>query len=415
MRRPINSSLSPNTESDDILRAITALGNPVIWGGTDALQSVRDWFTRTYGSGPVYLVNSGRSGLYLLLRAFGIGPGDDVLVQAFTCVAVPNSVLWCGAVPVYVDIDDSLNMDVRDLERKLTKQTRAVIIQHTFGFPAQMERIRAFCHKHTILLIEDCAHALGASSGGRLLGTWGDAAFFSFGRDKVVSSVFGGAAMINARHPQAVAALARLHRELPQPGFWWTLRQLLHPLAFAVILPTYLSGLGKALLVGLQKLGLLSFPVYPLEKRGGQPADFPAAYPNALAYLLELQLSKLERFVVSRRRTAAYYRVELAKLPGCTLPSVSPESGYLRFPVRLKTPDALMRFSRRRGILLGNWYRHVVDPAGVDLEAVRYRAGTCPAAEAAVQEMVNLPTLISEAEAEQVVAAVRDYVNTHRD
>ena len=120
-----------------------------------------------------------------------IGEGDEVLVQAFTCVAVPNSVLWAQATPVYADIDATLNIDPIDVEKKITNRTKAIIVQHTFGIPADMDALVALAKKHNILLIEDCAHSLGATYKGKKVGTFGDAAFFSFGRDKVVSSVFG--------------------------------------------------------------------------------------------------------------------------------------------------------------------------------------------------------------------------------
>src|SRR5581483_4013141 len=112
--------------------------------------------------------------------------------QAFTCVAVPNSVLWTGAKAIYADIDETGNLDPKDLEKKITKKTKAVIIQHTFGIAANMDAIQKVLKGKKIILIEDCAHALGASYKGKKLGTFGEFAFFSFGRDKVISSVFGG-------------------------------------------------------------------------------------------------------------------------------------------------------------------------------------------------------------------------------
>ena len=116
--------------------------------------------------------------------------------------------------------------------------------------------------KHKVFVIEDCAHALGAVYKGKKVGTIGDAAFFSFGRDKIISSVFGGAAI--AKNRQAAQRLEIIEHALPNPSFFWIFQQLCHPVTMSVILPFYKSGIGKILLVLLQQLHFLSFPLFRL-------------------------------------------------------------------------------------------------------------------------------------------------------
>ena len=303
--RIISASLSPNAEKEDVLAALRILFQPARWISGSGRQAVETWFAKYFGNSQALTFNSGRSALYAILRAFGIGTGDEVLVQAFTCVAVPNSVLWTGAKPVYVDIDDTLNLDPAEAERKISKRTRALVVQHTFGTPADMEKLLAIARKHRLLVIEDCAHSLGAVHNGRKVGAFGDAACFSFGRDKAVSSVFGGLALVAVRHDAAWKRLKELHSRAPYPTGFWVLQQILHPIAFAVILPLYRLGVGKGLLFALQKLRLLGFPVYAEEKEGRRPSVFPGKYPNALAVLLVHQLKKLERFNAGRRARSA--------------------------------------------------------------------------------------------------------------
>src|SRR3989344_9394741 len=107
MRRVISASLSPNTQLDDVYRALSVLLRPWVWQKGNAVDKVGYWFTEYFGTRSVATFNSGRSAFLALLRAFRIGKGDEVIIQAFTCVAVPNSVLWAGARPVYADIDGS--------------------------------------------------------------------------------------------------------------------------------------------------------------------------------------------------------------------------------------------------------------------------------------------------------------------
>lgn len=394
--RVISASLSPNTEKDDVILALKTLFSPWKWKEGKEQREIGKWFKDYFQQEPIFF-NSGRSAFLAILKAFNIGKGDEVLIQAFTCVAVPNSVLWSGAVPVYVDIDNTLNMDPEDAQKKVTKKTKALIIQHTFGVPAQVDKLLAIAKKHKLIVIEDCAHLLGATYKGQKVGTVGDAAFFSFGRDKVVSSVWGGMTISNNKYK--ISNIKKYQKSLFYPSFFWILQQLLHPIVFSVILPLYDVGIGKILLVLLQKLLLLSFPVYPEEKRGRQPKDFPARYPNALAVLLLNQLRKLERY--NRQR------VEIVKLYCEYFKSQQNITATLRYPIFVPDPSEIIKKAKSQNILLGNWYHKVIDPAGVDYTAVGYILGSCPKAEKAAQYIVNLPTRISREEAKRVLDCVK--------
>ncbi|MBI3577725.1 aminotransferase class I/II-fold pyridoxal phosphate-dependent enzyme [Candidatus Gottesmanbacteria bacterium] len=397
----ISPSLSPNTDRADVLKAIEVLFAPQMWKEGNAQDEVHRWFRKYLGAGEIAFFNSGRSALLAILQAFGIGPGDEVLVQAFTCVAVPNSVLWAGAKPVYVDIDDSYNMDPKDAEKKITKKTKALIVQHTFGIPAQVDRLLALAKKHKLMVIEDCAHALGATYKGKRLGTLGDASFFSFGRDKVVSSVWGGMGYIKSQNSnlKSQKELKKYEQSLTYPSIFWIFQQLLHPIAFSLILPLYDVGVGKVLLVLLQKMKLLSFPVYTEEKSGRQPQEFPKRYPNALATLLKVQLNKLERYNKKRRDSARYYSNSLKK-------PIVPGASYLRYPILVEDPASVTQKAKKQGILLGNWYHDTIDPTGVEYEAIGYEVGSSPKAEEAANHILNLPTNVTEQEASIILSYV---------
>ncbi len=406
--RLVSASLSPNVQKDDVFLALRVLFSPTRWVTGNSRQMVEKWFAKFFNNSQVLTFNSGRSALFAILRAFGIGSGDEVIVQAFTCVAVPNSVVWCGATPVYVDIDKTFNIDPNKLERKITNATRAIIVQHTFGTPADMDQIMAIATKHKILVIEDCAHSLGATYKGRMVGSMGDAAAFSFGRDKIVSSVFGGLALIAKRHGSQWSRLKELHNAMPYPSGFWIVQQLVHPVAFALILPWYRMGVGKVFLFVLQKIGLLGFPVYAEEKNAHRPTVFPRKYPNALATLLLQQLKKLERYNKKRQAAANLYAEKLNKKDNFQLPVLVAGSVYLRYPILVSAPSPLLDKAKHHGILLGNWYHSIIDPTGVNFAKVSYTKGMCPVAEEAASRVINLPTNISEKEVLRVIKELRD-------
>ncbi len=407
-RRIISPSLSPNTETDDVIEALRVLVTPSSWQEGEAIREAEQWFTEYLDTSTVVSFDSGRSALLAILRAFDIGVGDEVLVQAFTCVAVPNSVRWAGAKCAFVDIDDTLNIDPKDIEKKVSQQSKAIVVQHTFGVPAQMDKVIAIAKKHGLFIIEDCAHSLGATYQGKRVGTLGDAALFSFGRDKVVSSVWGGVATLNIKYQKSNIKykLKQIQENLSYPSHWWILQQLSHPVAFAAVLPMYNMVVGKVLLEIFKRVRLLSVPVYEEEKKGHQPSLMPRRYPNALARLLVSQLAKLARYNDQRRRVASYYWGALRAQKHLTLPTHKESALYLRFPVLVDNPAEFARRAKRQGILLGNWYHNVIDPKGVDLEAVGYVWGSCPRAQDAAAHIINLPTRISDEEAREVVAAL---------
>ena len=392
LKYPIAISLSPNSQKDDIWQAFKTIFQPWIWKNGSSITLVEEWFKDFLGTNSIVMFNSGRSALFAILKAFDISAGDEVLLQAFTCVAVPNAILWAGAKPVYVDIDESLNIDPGLMEKSINNKTKAIIVQHTFGIPAQINLIKQIAQKYNLVLIEDCAHSLGAEFAGVKVGKFGDAAVFSFGRDKVISSVFGGTATIKSKFKMQNSKLKKHHDKLRYPNSFWIFQQLLHPLVFAIILPLYNLNLGKLILFGMQKLKLLSYPVYEQEKSGVKPEVFPRRFPNALAQLALLQLKKLGKFNKAREDNASYYYRQLGKLSTITLPVKIKGSIYLRFNILISKAEKLLSLAKERGILLGSWYRNIVDPIGVDYVKVGYKIGQCPKAEQVAQLSVNLPT-----------------------
>src|SRR3989338_4102931 len=135
----ISISLSPNTQKDDILLALKVLFQPWKWKRGIDIEKFEGKLSQVLGIKNVVSFNSGRSSLLAIFDALNFEKGSEILLQAFTCNAVPNPVIWSGLRPVFVDCSADYNIDITDLERKITPLSRAVIIQHTFGIPADIK------------------------------------------------------------------------------------------------------------------------------------------------------------------------------------------------------------------------------------------------------------------------------------
>ncbi|MBI1882426.1 MAG: DegT/DnrJ/EryC1/StrS family aminotransferase, partial [Chloroflexi bacterium] len=137
-------------------------------------------------------VNSGSTALWVALVGLGIGPGDEVIVPGFTFIASISSIIFARAVPVLAEIDRTFNLDPADVERKITPRTKAIMAVHLMGNPARMDELKAIAERHGLILLEDCAQALGASYQGRAVGSMGHAGAFSFNYAKIITAGEGG-------------------------------------------------------------------------------------------------------------------------------------------------------------------------------------------------------------------------------
>lgn len=164
------------------------------------LHAFEEKLAQILGKKYAYGVTSCTTALHLALVAGGIKTGDEVLVSDFSFPATGNVVVHIGAKPIFVDIDSkTFCMDPEDLEKKITKKSKAIIVVHAFGFPAPMEKIVKIAKKHKLLLIEDAACAIGTKYKGKYLGSFGDLGCFSFHPRKVVTTGEGGAIVTDSK------------------------------------------------------------------------------------------------------------------------------------------------------------------------------------------------------------------------
>jgi perosamine synthetase len=136
---------------------------------------------------------NGTAAVHLCLLALGLGPGDEVIVPTLTYIASVNPILYIGATPVFVDSrPDSWQVDPEDVRRKITARTKAIVVVHLYGHPADMSEILRVAGEHDLMVVEDCAEAVGSRIDGRHVGTFGDIAAFSFFGNKTITTGEGG-------------------------------------------------------------------------------------------------------------------------------------------------------------------------------------------------------------------------------
>jgi perosamine synthetase len=237
------------------------------------LEEFESAFAAYHGMPQAVAVSSGTAALHLAIRALGLGNGDEVIVPSFTFIAVANSVVYEGATPVFVDIDPvTLNMDPDRVSEAITTRTKAIVIVHTFGVPAEMDALLALARRHHLAIIEDACEAIGARFNDRLVGTFGDISVFAFYPNKQITTGEGGA--ILTRDTQLAERMRAMRNQGRYPsGDWFQHAEL----GFNYRLSEMACALG---VVQLQRLAEI------LQKR----ANVAKAYDVALAPMSGLSL-----------------------------------------------------------------------------------------------------------------------------
>jgi dTDP-4-amino-4,6-dideoxygalactose transaminase len=336
------------TEIDGAIRHVLDRSDYVLGEAVEAFEIA---FARYCEAKYAVGVDSGFSALELMMRACNIGPGDEVITVTNTFIATALSISRCGAQPVLVDIDPATyNINPTAIEAAITPATRAIIVVHLYGQPADMDPILAIARQHRLLVFEDACQAHGARYKGRRTGTLGDAAAFSFYPTKNLGAFGDGGAVVT--NDPAIAERVRLLRNLGQRV-----------------------------------------------KNHHEIKGFNHRLDTLHAAILAAQLPYLDAWNASRRRAAAMYQEALADLD-LVLPVVSAdvEHVYHLYVVRTRNRNALQAKLGRAGVPTAIHYPTPIhiQPAYSELG---YRKGDFPIAEAYADEVLSLPmfpTLRSE-------------------
>ena len=404
---PIHHTFGPHVDGAYLRRTLALSYMP--WAYREGAE--RDLFRKELAERyamDATLYASGREALLALLQAFDLPAGAEVIVQGFTCVVVPNAIKAAGLRPVYADIDpDTLNLTPETVEAAATPRTRVVICQHTFGIPSPTHELKQLCDAHRWILIEDCAHVLPDKKGPEAVLWHADHSILSFGRDKAISGVGGGAAL--TKDPETARRLRESERKAKDVSVLEVARLLAYPSRMAnVVRP--LSGLKLAgYVVAVQKaLGLFLPVVTPAEKQG-RMARRIRRMPNACAALARSQLAELERINDHRRSLTKIYLEASGRLGWKVMRGIQPSLPLQKFPMFVTGAERIRAALKAKNIHLDDgWTGCVVCPGSCDVAAAGYKAGSDPAAESAAESVLSLPThpTMTRAQADELVDAL---------
>ena len=352
----------------------------------------------------------GRVALYAILQALGIGKGDEVILPGYTCVVVANSIRYTGATPVYADIaPGTFNLAPASIRARLTSRTRAVIAQHTYGIPADLDSLQAIAADYKLQLIEDCAHVLpGAKYRGELLGTSGKAAFFSSQWSKPYTTGLGGLALTRDR--ELAARLSTIQAEFARPALLQNIQLQIQYALYQKLFRPKLYWFSQKSLHALSQLGIFVGSSDAKELIGRRPIDSCWTMGSFQQRAGLRHLENLEANSAHRQSLSRYYSERLRRPQRQFYGDHNAETvTLLRFPVTVDKKQLLLEESSRTGIEIGSWFETPLHPLALaDHRLMQYQVGSCPVAESTASRVINLPLhdRVSRSDADRIVEFV---------
>jgi len=310
-------------------------------------------FTDYIGVKRAVAVNSGTSGLFMCLKAMGIGPGDEVITTPFTFISSTTVIMMTGAKPVFVDIDPvSMNIDHNKIEEKINKNTKAILPVEVFGNPVGIDKVCQIAQKHNLLVMEDSCEALGSTLNGKKTGSFGKMSTFAFYPNKQMTTGEGGIILTDSDDLADTCMALRNQGRHPKSGAWLSHQMLGYNYR--------LSDINCA-------LGIV-------------------------------QLSRIDEFIEKRKRAASYYQNILANDSRVTVPT-DPKNcdiSWFVFVIRLNENytrehrDAILKEMISKGVQVSNYFTPVHLQPFI-AEELGHKVGDFPVTDQICQRTIALP------------------------
>src|SRR5437763_403738 len=401
----------PNTEK--LVAACKARGE-FIQGAQ--IAEFEDAFARRAGGGIAVTAAYGRMAFYYMLKALDLPRGSEIIFPSLTFWVVPELAKVAGLAVVFADVDPkTFTIDPASVERVITEKTRVIVPTHLYGLSCDMDKVEAIAARHNLVVIEDCAHALGATFKGRAVGTFGSGALFSFQTLKPLNCYGGGAALLQDR---ALAAKVRAGVDaLPWPSEKRVTDRLLMGRLQRIFIKPWVFSISLFPVLWIAAWIDANPDVFLWEKIRSLeplPESYAERFPNVQATIGLEALKRLDTWTSQVQANAKYMDSMLGGLPGIQVPRVPPDRTHVYYQYCVYGPDGPKRDELvvrcvRRGIDIETL--HVDVPPDMELfGTVRAEAGGARRAAQALQ--VPVYAGLTRDQIERVATTVRDVLNS---
>lgn len=338
----------------------------------------------------IYTFASGRMGFYSILKSIDIQKDDEIIIPSFTCIVVPNAIIYAGAKPIYCDINEQdFNIDVLKIESLITSKTKVLYAQHTFGQICNIEEIIRIAKKYNLIVIEDTALALGAKLNNKYAGTIGDFGYFSTDRSKVINTGLGGIVSVN--NSKYNCTFEKYYSNVP----------FLDEAIISKIAKTFVINvitldprfywLGKFINAVLSKLRFMTYFLDEsfTKKEHIKKYPYPARLSNLLSKIGVSQMQNLEDNIKNRKKVAKYFNDILNIYTDSYIEDS--KNIFLRYSFLVNNRDYWEeKFSSK--IDLSIWFKTIASGRNDNFEEIYYKIGSNNVSEYVCEHIFNLPT-----------------------
>lgn len=355
------------------------------------------------GENNVFFYWKGRVALFAILQAMGIGYGDEVIIQGYTCVVVANAVLYLNALPVYADIDpDTYNINLDSLKSRITANTKAIICQNTYGLSSNLERIASIADEtakkygHAVYTIEDCTHGFGGMYHGKPNGTSCDASFFSTQWSKPYSTGVGGFCVVH--NEDIKKRIADLNKSLIRPGVKEKLELKLMYFVRSCIINdhTYWPMIRLYRWMSSHNLVLGSSSGEEVSGTELPKSFFKAQSPVQFKKGLK-SIKHLEEVNRLRRSNAELYTEFLAVRNKVHVSKdLFNDHVFIRYPLLVNDRERFRQEAEKERIILGEWFESPVYPSYAPLSVWKVKEEEIPISMYVCRHVVNLSTEVRD-------------------
>ncbi len=363
----------------DVEKVVSVIKKGMYWATGPEIKEFEKMVSEYVGVKYALAMNSGTSALHVILAAYDVGEGDEVIVPSFTFIATANAPLFVKAKPVFAEIEEeTYGLEPADVEGKITLRTKVIMPIHCGGSPCHIEELKQIAQKHNLILIEDAAESLGAMVNGKKVGSFGDSTILSFCAPKVITMGEGGMILTDSRDIYEKARLLYNHGRVETDDYFSSAEQMEYvTLGYNFRMSTMTAALGIA------------------------------------------QMEKIAKIISMRRENANYLTESLSEIEEIETPKEPPAyfHAYQMYTIRVKgregIRDELKEYLAQHGVMSRIYF----EPVHLSLFYRRkfgYKGGELPLTERISKEVLTLPMYpgLTKSEMDYIAQKVKDFFSS---